>query len=179
MVCNRCIKVVKDELEKLGLDVEDIKLGEVTVSSEKTISKENVQTVLEENGFEILEDKSVKLIEKIKTLIISLVHHKSEGQTLSQNYSEIISREVGKDYHYLSQLFSAKEGITIEKFIIQQKIERVKELLIYDELSLSEIAYELNYSSVAYLSNQFKQITGMTPSQFKSQKKGRKPLDMI
>lgn len=178
MVCDRCIRVVKEELEKTGFQVGRIVLGEVEVRSETSIDKKKVNDVLMKAGFELLEDKNVKLIEKIKTLVIELVHHASE-KNARLNLSDYISKEVGKDYHSLSTLFSQKEGITIEKFFILQKIERVKELLIYGELTLSEISYQLSYSSVAHLSNQFKQVTGLTPSEFRKISSGRNPIDKV
>ncbi|GAL86533.1 AraC family transcriptional regulator [Sporocytophaga myxococcoides] len=178
MVCNRCIKVVREELEKLSVNVKDIRLGEVIINSPNEPNMTKIKEVLEENGFELLEDKKIKLVEKIKTLLIDQIHH-HEGE-LEVNYSEFLSKEIGKDYHTLSNLFSSIENLTIEKFIILQKIEKVKEYLIYNELTLSELAYKLGYSSVAHLSNQFKQITGFSPSEFKKLKTHqRKPLDGI
>jgi AraC-like DNA-binding protein len=180
MVCNRCIKVVKDEFEKLNYNVKDIKLGEVVLESNESINIQNIKKVLEENGFELLEDKNVKLIDRIKTFIIEHIHHNKKSEPLKENYSGYISKKIGKDYAYLSHLFSSIEGITIEKYIIHQKLEKVKELLIYDELTLSEIAYRLGYSNVGHLSSQFKQITGMSPSEFKKMlSKDRKSLDEI
>jgi AraC family transcriptional regulator len=179
MVCNRCIKVVKEELEKTGLQVEKIKLGEVQINSNNQPDLKQIKAILEENGFELLEDKNIKLTEAIKTLIIKLIHH-SEQHELKENYSDIISREIGKDYHFLSNLFSGIEHITIEKYIILQKIEKVKELLIYNEYTLSEIAYRMHYSSAAHLSAQFRQITGLSPTEFRKQNHhDRKPLDSI
>lgn len=181
MVCNRCIKVVRDELEKLGVQVESINLGEVVTAQgiEKEL-KEKVKGVLEENGFELLEDKKSKIIEKIKKYVIEIVHH-SDGDSQSNfNYSALIAKELGMDYAYLSNLFSSLEGITIEHFIILQRIERAKELLKYGDLTLSEIAYKLGYSSVQHLSIQFKKITGLTASQFKKMTDNtRKPLDKV
>lgn len=179
MVCNRCIMVVKAELEKQGLHPAHITLGEVIL--EKEISEQTKQSLgktLISLGFELIDDKKHRLIEKIKSTIIELVHHQ-EGE-LKVNLSDLLSDALHHDYNYLSNLFSEVEGTTIEKYYIAQKIEKVKELLVYDELSLSEIAYRLNYSSVAYLSNQFKKVTGFTPSHFK-QLKGdkRKPLDKV
>jgi AraC-like DNA-binding protein len=122
----------------------------------------------------------VKIIERIKTLVINIVHHTSPEKSLSENYSTVIARELGYDYHYLSSLFSSIENVTIEKFIILQKIERVKELLVYNELTLSEIAYQTGYSSVQHLSSQFKKITGFTPSHYKTIKKNRRrPIDHV
>ena len=179
MVCNRCIMVVQSELEKLGLDFSNIKLGEVTLVKELT-SDERIalETALVALGFEVIDDKKGRIIEKIKNSIIALVHHHDNDS--KSNLSELLSKEINHDYNYLSNLFSEVEGTTIEKYFIAQKIEKVKELLVYDELSLSEIAIRLNYSSVAYLSNQFKKVTGLTPSHFKQIKEDkRKPLDKV
>lgn len=166
MVCDRCIMVVQNELDKLGLPVKDIKLGEVVLERDPTPS-ENIalNQSLQSLGFAVIDDKKSRLIEKIKNIIIDLVHHQdNEAKT---NLSIILSDILQHDYSHLSNLFSEVEGTTIEKYFIAQKIEKVKELLVYDELSLSEIAERLNYSSVAYLSNQFKKVTGLTPSHFK------------
>lgn len=179
MVCNRCILVVQNEMDKLNLAVKNIKLGEVVFENE--LSEEQKTTIdkaLSPLGFELIDDKKSRIIEKIKNTIIQLVHHQDSG--LKNNLSEVLSNELQHDYNYLSNLFSEIEGTTIEKYFIAQKIERVKELLVYDQLSLSEIAYQLNYSSVAYLSNQFKKVTGLTPSHFKQIKENkRKPLDQL
>jgi len=180
MVCPRCIKVVKDEFEGLGLSVERVELGEVTISS--TVSTEEIEkikTVLNRNGFELIDDKKGRIIERIKTLLIERIHFSEKGFE-SLNTSVVLSKELGHDYSYLSHLFSSVEGITIEKYMINQKIEKVKELLVYDELSLSEIAFMLGYSSVQHLSNQFKKVTGLTPSHFKKLKENkRKPLNEV
>ena len=179
MVCDRCIMVVQNELEKLGLDAKNIKLGEVILSKEITsLEKENLSKTLEPLGFEVIDDKKGRIIEKIKNIIIDLVHH--QDSDVKTNLSDVLSDKLHHDYNYLSNMFSEVEGTTIEKYFIAQKVEKVKELLVYDELSLSEIANRLNYSSVAYLSNQFKKVTGLTPSHFK-QIKGdkRKPLDKV
>lgn len=179
MVCNRCIIVMKNELEKHGLSARSIKLGEVIFEKNITVEeKEKLDEALLELGFQIIDDKKSRIIEKIKNTIIELVHHQeNEAKT---NLSDILSTKLHHDYNYLSNLFSEIEGTTIEKYFIAQKIERVKELLVYDEMSLSEIAFQLNYSSVAYLSNQFKKITGLTPSHFKQIKEEkRKPLDEV
>ncbi len=179
MVCNRCILVVKQELDKLNIESRNISLGEVELKNE--IAKEQMQQFgnnIATLGFELLDNSKQKLIEKIKNIIIKQVHYSPEEN--HHNFSEILSQALHKDYSYLSSLFSEVEGVTIEKYIISQKIEKVKELIIYDELSLSEIAFKLGYSSVAHLSAQFKKVTGLTPSYFKQvgQKK-RKPLDKI
>lgn len=179
MVCNRCIMVVQNELDKLGLDVKSIRLGEVVLEQEPDArNKEQLKEVLVSLGFELIDDKKSKIIEKIKNVIIDLVHH--QDNDVKTNLSAVLSAELHHDYNYLSNLFSEVEGTTIEKYFIAQKIERVKELLVYDELSLSEIALRLNYSSVAYLSNQFKKVTGLTPSHFKQIREDkRKPLDKV
>jgi AraC-like DNA-binding protein len=180
MVCNRCIKVVKDELKKLGLEVKNIILGEAVISSEnQQVPFEKIKEVLNENGFELIDDKNAKLIEKIKVLIINKIHH-SNNDLEKFNFSGFLSKETGMNYSHLSSLFSSTEGTTIEKFIIHQKIEKVKELLAYDELTLSEISYRLGYSSVQHLSNQFKQVTGLNPSFFKKLKEQKRtPLDQV
>ncbi|SMO68969.1 AraC-type DNA-binding protein [Solitalea koreensis] len=166
MVCNRCVKVVKEEIEKLGYSIENIKLGEVELREEENlVNKVQLKEVLESNGFELLDDRKTQLVEKIKNVIVELIHHSKDH--LKTNVSEYISQKVGSDYSNLSNLFSSVEGITIEKYLILQRIERAKELLVYDELTLSEIAFELGYSSVAHLSAQFKKTTGLTPSHFK------------
>jgi AraC family transcriptional regulator len=180
MVCHRCKMVVKTELEKLELHPVNIALGEVVIE-EKQLSKEqsnHLEEALKAVGFELIDDKRSKLIEQIKNFIIDAVHYNNEQP--KKNYSELLSKRLQHDYSYLSKLFSETEGITIEQFIINQKIEKVKEMLIYNEKSLSEIAYELDYSSVAHLSAQFKKVTGLTPSHFKKigQNK-RKPLDKV
>lgn len=179
MVCNRCILAVKSLLDELKFAYTIIRLGEVSLSKEPTEKQLTLlKDRLQQLGFELLDDSKRKLIEKIKTIIIEQVHYEKGDERY--NLSEVLSSKLHKDYSYLSGLFSQVEGITIEKYIINQKIEKVKELIIYDELSLSEIANQLNYSSVAHLSNQFKKVTGLTPSHFKKvgQNK-RKPLDKI
>jgi YesN/AraC family two-component response regulator len=179
MVCNRCIMVVQNEIDKLNLNVKHIKLGEVLFENELSEEqKKAIDKALSLLGFELIDDKKSQIIEKIKNTIIKLVHH--QDNELKNNLSEVLSSELHHDYNYLSNLFSEIEGTTIEKYFITQKIERVKELLVYNELSLSEIAFQLNYSSVAYLSNQFKKVTGLTPSHFKQIKEDkRKPLDQL
>lgn len=179
MVCNRCIMVVQQELEKLGLDVKNVALGEVTLGKEPTSEeRKRIESVLVPLGFEVIDDKKSRIIERIKTVIIDLIHHHDNDTRV--NLSELLSDKLHHDYNYLSNLFSEVEGTTIEKYFIAQKIEKVKELLVYDELSLSEIAYRLNYSSVAYLSNQFKKVTGLTPSHFKQIKVNKRtPLDKV
>ena len=179
MVCDRCKMVVKAELEKLGLNPVDVQLGEVEIGKE--IDQEelkNVSLSLAKFGFELLSDKRKQLNEQIKTAIIELVHYPVE--TLKVNLSTYLSEKLDQEYAALSTVFSELENQTIEKYFIQQKIERVKELLTYGEKSLSEIAYLLNYSSVAHLSAQFKKVSEQTPSQYKlTHQKARKTLDAI
>ena len=177
MVCSRCKMVVKDELIKLGLHPTSVALGEVEIAEELNAKKKDeVNKALRLFGFDLIDDKKSKLIEKIKNIIVELVHYSEEQ--LETNFSEHISQLLHHDYNYLSNLFSEVEGTTIEKYFISQKIEKVKELLKYDELSLSEIAERLGYSSVAYLSSQFKKQTGLTPTFYKSLKQNkRKNLD--
>jgi AraC family transcriptional regulator len=181
MVCNRCIKVVREELEKLDYTVEKIELGEVVITStKKKFLLDKIKKSLEENGFELIDSRNANIIERVKILIIKLIHHNSTENQSDINLHDEIVKEAGLSYQYVSSLFSSMEGITIEKFIIHQKIEKVKELIVYDELTLSEIAYRLGYSSVQHLSNQFKKVTGLSPSYFKKLKtKKTKPLDRI
>lgn len=169
MVCPRCISAVEGVLDQMEIKHQKVELGEVMLAnplSEK--EKECLSRELQEIGFELLESKESKTISQIKSLIINQVHHSKE--TLKINYSDWLSDALHTDYSTLSKLFSSVEGITIEKFITAQKIEKVKELLFYGELTLSEIAFEMNYSSVAHLSAQFKKETGMTPTEFKKGK---------
>jgi len=169
MVCGRCKMVVKSELDKLGLQTIAVELGEVELQDDITDSqKEILLKNLQALGFDLIDDKKSKTIEKIKNLIVDLVHHKNNE--LKVNLSDYLVENLNQDYSTLSNLFSEIENTTIEKYFISQKIEKVKELLIYNELSLSEIADMLNYSNVAHLSNQFKKITGFTPTYFKQLK---------
>jgi AraC family transcriptional regulator len=179
MVCNRCIAAVKQEFERLDLTPTTLSLGVVTLEK---APDENQLTQLKEGlaalGFELLDDEKKKLIEKIKNIIIEQVHYSVADGV--HNFSDIITEKLHKDYSYVSGLFSDVEGITIEKYIINQKIEKVKELLVYNQLSLSEIAFQLGYSSVSHLSSQFKKVTGLTPSYYKtSGGLHRKPLDEV
>lgn len=172
MVSLRCKMMVKSELEKLGLHYVIVDLGMVEILEDITPEQHKA---LKENlllsGLELLDDKKSILIEKIKSAIVDMVHHTDELPT--NNHSDYLSEKLGYDYTYLANTFSEVKGITIQQFIIIHKIERVKELLMYDELNLSEISYKLHYSSVAHLSNQFKKITGLTPSFFKKLKQKR------
>lgn len=179
MVCNRCIAAVQRELEAMRLEGGNVTLGEINLDQEiNADEKQQLSEALSRLGFELIDDKKSRTIEKIINIIIQRVHH--EESLPQTNLSEVLSSAVHHDYTYLSNLFSEVEGTTIEKYYIAQKIEKVKELLVYDELSLSEIAYRLHYSSVAYLSNQFKKVTGLTPTHFKQIREGkRKPLDQV
>lgn len=169
MVCARCKMVVESEFEKLGLQTISVELGEVELQDSISDSqKEVLLKNLQDLGFDLIDDKKSKTVEKIKNLIIDLVHHKNND--LKINLSDYLSENLNQDYNSLSNLFSEIENTTIEKYFISQKIEKVKELLVYNELSLSEIADILNYSNVAHLSNQFKKITGFTPTHFKQSK---------
>lgn len=179
MVCNRCIMVVEGELNKLNIKAKEVKLGEVILDKElSTVQKTHLELALTPLGFELIDDKKSRTIEQIKNTIIEIVHHQKNN--LKTNLSDLLSTKLNHDYNHLSNLFSEVEGTTIEKYFIAQKIEKVKELLVYDELTLSEIADQLNYSSVSYLSNQFKKTTGLTPSHFKQIKDfKRKSLDEL
>lgn len=169
MVCGRCKMVVKSEFEKLGLHTISVELGEAELQNDITDSQKNILLKnLQALGFDFIDDKKSKTIEKIKNLIVDLVHHKNNE--LKINLSDYLVENLNQDYSTLSNLFSEIENTTIEKYFISQKIEKVKELLIYNEHSLSEIADMLNYSNLAHLSNQFKKITGFTPTYFKQLK---------
>ena len=179
MVCIRCKMVVKSELEKLGLDYAVVEIGEAEIR--ENISKETwdqLNVALKKSGLELMDDKKSILIERTKNIIIELVHY--SGDQLKINLSDYLSEKLNYDYTYLANLFSEVQGTTIEKFFINHKIERVKELLVYDELNLKEIAFKLHYSSVSHLSSQFKKVTGLTPSHFKQIKhKRRIPLENV
>ena len=166
MVCIRCKMVVKEELTKLGLHYTSVELGEAEVLENISVKQhDQIRIALLKSGLELMDDKKSVLIQKIKNVIIELVHYSEEPLTI--NFSEYLSQQLHHDYTYLANLFSEVQGTTIEKFLIAHKIERVKELLVYNELNLTEIAYKLHYSSVAHLSAQFKKVTGLTPSHFK------------
>jgi AraC-like DNA-binding protein len=179
MVCYRCKMVVKSEFEKIGLPLVNVELGEVELASELTDEKKiQVSTLLKSIGFELIDNRKSRIIERIKNVIIDLVHRQSNQ--LNTNLSVYLADQILMDYNYLSNLFSEVEGGSIEHYYIAQKIERVKELLLYDELTLSEIAFQLNYSSLGHLSRQFKSVTGLTPSYFKTLKKAKRlPLDEV
>jgi len=175
MVCIRCKMVVKDELTKLGLKYTSVELGEADIEEGLSPAQlEQFRGALLKYGLELMDDKKCILIQKLKTVIIELVHYSEEP--LAINLSDYLSQKLNYDYTYLANLFSEVQGITIEKFFISHKIERVKELLVYNELTLTEIAYKMHYSSVAHLCNQFKKTTGLTPSHFKALKNKRRSM---
>jgi len=179
MVCDRCILIVQQEFSKLEIPIKSIVLGEVTTRDR--VSNENIQKLsisLKHLGFELLENKNMRIVERVKNIIIDLIHRQ---QVLPQtNLSDYLSQQIGMDYNTISKTFSNTEHKTIEKFVISQKIERAKELISYNELTLNEIADLLHYSSVAHLSNQFKKVVGVTPSEYKkNSKKERFSLDNV
>ncbi|MBX2894812.1 MAG: helix-turn-helix transcriptional regulator [Cyclobacteriaceae bacterium] len=183
MVCNRCILVVQQELEKQGLHPQKVSLGEVSLEESHLDDTQlsRLDTSLVTLGFERIDDRKARLIESIKNIVIQKIH-RAESVNLKFNWSTMLSEELNVDYNLLSNLFSSVEGITLEQYIIRQKIERVKELIFYAELNFSEIADRLGYSSVAHLSAQFKKVTGFTPSELKKSRdidQKRKPLDNI
>lgn len=179
MVSTRCKMVVKEELKKIGLHFIIVDLGEIEIMENISDDKRALlRAGLALSGLELMDDKKAILIEKIKNVIIEMVHYSDEMPKV--NYSDYISEKLHHDYTYLSNIFSEVKGMTIQQFIITHKIERAKELLLYDEYNLTEISYKLNYSSVAHLSNQFKKVTGLTPSHFKKLKeKRRNPIEEI
>ncbi|MCL4484578.1 MAG: AraC family transcriptional regulator [Bacteroidetes bacterium] len=179
MVSVRCKMAVKEALKNLGLFYPFDFMGEVEVMEELTAEQRvQLKTALLDSGLELMDDKRAVLIEKIKNAIVEMVHHTDE--IIKVNFSEFLSQKLAHDYTYLANLFSEVQGTTIEQFIISHKIERIKELIIYGELNITEIAWKMNYSSVAHLSNQFKKMTGLTPSHFKQLKeKRRSPLEEI
>jgi AraC-like DNA-binding protein len=173
MVCIRCQMVVKDELEKLGLHYNDVRIGEADIIDNILPEQlEQLDIALRKSGLLLMDNKKSILVEKIKSAIIELVHYSEEQ--IRVNLSDYLSEKLNYNYTYLANLFSEVKGITIEKFYLAHKIEKVKELIVYDELNLTEIAYKMHYSSVAHLSNQFKKITGLTPSHFKKLKNKRR-----
>jgi YesN/AraC family two-component response regulator len=173
MVCSRCRMAVTSELEKAGIKFLSVDLGEIELKSEPSASQlKKLETGLKDLGFELIDDKKSRLISKIKNEIVRLIHHSEEG--IKTNLSSHLADKLHYDYTYLSNLFSEVEGTTIEKYFIAQRVEKIKELLVYDELTLSEITDKLGYSSVAYLSSQFKKITGLTPSHFKALKEHKR-----
>ena len=175
----RCKMLVKDELKRLGLHFILVELGEIEIMEDISLEQRlELKMALQQSGLELMENKKAVLIEKIKAVIVEMVHYSDE--MIKVNFSDYLSEKLHHDYTYMANLFSEVQGTTIEQFIILHKIERVKELIIYDELNLTEISYKLNYSSVAHLSNQFKKVTGLTPSHFKQLKdKRRSPIEEI
>jgi len=180
MVCDRCQMIVRQQLENLGFTVKQVALGSAEIAPEP--DEEQMQLIsaaLKVPGFELINKETDKTVEAIKNAVIDLVHH-SDLSEINMSYSDLIAKRVGKDYVHLSRLFSNAQDTTIERFIIEQKVEKIKELIEYGELNLNEIAYQMSYSSSAHLSTQFKSVTGITPSQFKtSEKAGRKAIDKI
>ncbi|WP_228853043.1 helix-turn-helix transcriptional regulator [Aegicerativicinus sediminis] len=181
MVCGRCIMVVDGIFKAQGIDVETVSLGEVQLPQEISpdqLSKLN--SALKEKGFEVIDDKKSLLLERVKSVVIDEIHHNDHFE-LKVNWSHFLQEKLQTDYHHLSTLFSSVNGYTLEQYIIKQKVEKVKEYLFYDEMSLKEIAFKLGYSSVAHLSTQFKKITGLTPSKFKEtlDNRNRLALDQI
>ena len=175
MVCIRCKMVVKEELAKLGIHYTVVELGEVEIIENISAEQhDQIKTALLKSGLELMDDKKSILIEKIKNVIIESVHYSEEPLTI--NFSQLLSQKLNHDYTYLANLFSEVQGTTIEKFLIAHKIERVKELLVYNELNLTEIAWRMHYSSVAHLSTQFKKVTGLTPSHFKQLREKRRSM---
>ncbi len=181
MVCPRCIRVVREELVALGHDVRSVTLGEVELfRAPEAKQLEKIRKMLEENGFALIESPTARTIEDIKHAVITLVRRDHEEHPVTVKDSVFIAQEVGEDYHKLSALFSSVENITIEQYCILQRVEWVKELLKYGEMTLTEISYKAGYSSVAHLSNQFRKVTGMTPSSFKEMTRNiRRPIDRI
>lgn len=173
MVCIRCQMVVKAELENLGLHHINVKIGEADIIEQMTAEQlEQLDAALRKSGLLLMDDKKAILVEKIKAAIIELVHYTEEQ--IRVNLSDYLSEKLNYDYTYLANLFSEVKGVTIEKFFLTHKIEKVKELIVYDELNLTEIAFRMHYSSVAHLSNQFKKFTGLTPTHFKKLKNKRR-----
>ena len=179
MVSNRCKMAVKKVLGELGLHFIVVDLGEVEIMENISAEqREKMKIALLNTGLELMDDKKAILIERIKNAVVEMVHHSDE--MIKTNFSDFLSKKLEHDYTYLANLFSEVQGITIEHFIIAHKVERIKELIIYDELNITEIAWKMNYSSVAHLSNQFKKVTGLTPSHFKQLKdKRRNPIEEI
>lgn len=179
MVCDRCIMAVRRELDNLELEYKNVQLGEVELAENPSGEKlQQLEKNLGDIGFELLDDKKSRIVEKIKSSIITHIHGNNDD--LNLKLSALLEEKLQLDYHYLTTLFSSVEGVTIEKYAISQRIERVKELLMYDEQNLSEIADQLGYSSVQHLSQQFKKTTGLTPSDFRNLNENkRKPLDKV
>ena len=182
MFCRRCISTVEELFGQAGIPVSSVTLGEVMVTIDVLDDDrlEKLGQLLLENGFELVNDRKSRLLEQIKATVIDIIHHQDHYE-LKINWSSYLSEKLNCDYNYLSNIFSAVNGITLERYIIRQKIEKIKEYLFYDELSLKEIAYKLGYSNQAHVSSQFKKMTGLTPSEYKKsrQEMSRTPLDSI
>lgn len=179
MVCNRCIRVVREELEKLSLTVVDVQLGQALIEPVAGCTLEKIRTVLQINGFELLEDEKAQLVEKTKIIILELIRS-GAMRSMKINLSAYLSEAIGKDYHTLTIWFSEVEETTLTRYVALQKVERVKELLEYGQLNLRQIVEDVGYSSVGHLSNQFKSLTGCSPSVWKSNRNpARKPLDQV
>ena len=182
MFCRRCISTVEELFGQAGIPVSSVTLGEVMVTIDVLDDDrlEKLGQLLLENGFELVNDRKSRLLEQIKATVIDIIHHQDHYE-LKINWSVYLSERLNCDYNYLSNIFSAVNGITLERYIIRQKIEKIKEYLFYDELSLKEIAYKLGYSNQAHVSSQFKKMTGLTPSEYKKsrQEMSRTPLDSI
>ena len=182
MVCARCIRSVERLLTESGLTLKKVRLGEAELAaSPNAVQLDILRQSLGAEGFELLDDHNGQLVVQIKNVVINEIHQSTGKKPKPMNFSDFLAHETGHQYSQLSKLFSAVEGLTIEKYIIAQKIERVKELLIYNELSFGEIAFQTGYSSSHHLSNQFRQVTGLTPTQFKADRKkhGQKALDVM
>ena len=179
MVSLRCKMLVKSELENLGLNYITVELGEVEIKNQLSAKKySELKTALQKSGLELMDDKKAILIEKIKNIIIQMIHHSNE--IIKINFSDYLAEKLNHNYTYLANLFSEVQGTTIEQYIISHKIERIKELMIYGEFNITEIAWQMNYSSVAHLSSQFKKVTGLSPSHFKQLKdKRRNPIEEL
>ena len=174
MVSNRCKMAVKEVLNNLGLHFIIVDLGVVEIMEDITDDeREQLRIELFNSGLELMDNKKAILIERIKNIIVEMVHYTERDDLIKTNFSDYLSQKLNYDYTYMANLFSEIQGITIEQFIIQHKVERVKELIVYGELNITEIAWEMNYSSVAHLSNQFKKVTGLSPSHFKKMKQKR------
>jgi len=180
MVCQCCMRVIWEDMEKAGIVVEEISLGRATITYDETrISMEDIRKVLNDTGTDLIESRDQRLVEEIKQGVFELIHQMNNVDSIVRK-SEYLVGKTGLSYPYLSRIFSSIEHITLEKFIILNKIERIKELIDQDELTLSEMAYMMDYSSVQYLSNQFRQITGMTVSEYKeSDRSSKKPIDRL
>lgn len=180
MVCSCCLRVIREEFEKAGLQVNEISLGQATISYDPaTVSIEDVRAILVELGTDLIDTRENRLVEEIKRTVVELIHHMNNVDSIVRK-SEYLVEKMGLSYAYLSRIFSSQEHITLEKFIILNKIERIKELIDQEELTVSEIAFMMDYSSVQYLSNQFKHTTGMTVSEYKeSDRSSKRPIDKL